>query len=238
MSFLNTIKSTIPLWTCLICWFIKGEHFALATKLSLLPIVFGVGLASCTEIGFDTIGFALACLSAINQTMFNIRAKEVIALGDLSNLEVQFYTATISSLVLGCFSLVTILLPHPPEANDIEIVVEDDAFHSYGIFALLLLCGVNYFLELRFGYTVIESLRSLGYSIADVLRRLVVIISSVILFGNPVTFLNVMGVMIAMAGITLYNYTTVLSDQTPSPPKRKKDPPVRKTRPIAYIPKK
>lgn len=46
VSFLNTIKATIPFWTCIVCWLIQGQQYALTTRLSLLPIVGGVALAS------------------------------------------------------------------------------------------------------------------------------------------------------------------------------------------------
>jgi hypothetical protein len=45
----------------------------------------------------------------------------------------------------------------------------------------------------------------LGYSIANTFKRVFVILSSIVYFGNPVLPLNYFGILLACGGVLLYN---------------------------------
>lgn len=218
------------MWTCLICWLVQGQKFRKITKASLVPIVGGVSLASFNEVGFNVIGFIIACFSALNQTLFNLRAKRILQRGFLGRNEVQLYTSVISSLMLSMFAFFSFIL-NAASNDDLE-EVHSSTSDSLGTYSLIVVCGLNYFVELRLSYAAINALGALGYSIIDVLRRLCVIIASVLLFHNPIGPLNIIGVCIAMAGIVLYNLST--TDVHFTVPKwvtkKKVEPPINRTR--------
>jgi hypothetical protein len=67
------------------------------------------------------------------------------------------------------------------------------------------MCGFTYYYELSLSIAVIEKLGTLPYSLADVVRRLVLIISSIIIFGNPVSIVNASGILTALTGVLAYN---------------------------------
>lgn len=203
VSFLNTIKATIPFWTCIVCWLLYKQKFSLLTKISLIPIVGGVAIASATELGFHPLGFLLGLISAFNQTFFNLHAKSILIQQIVTPMQLQVFTAGISSMFLGViYSISMVSFLSDIGGRTAESPIYDGVLHPIILFAL---GGLNYFAELRLSYAVIAVLGSLGYSIADVFRRLIIICSSFILFGNPVQLFNIIGVCIAMFGILMYN---------------------------------
>ncbi|SPR00803.1 unnamed protein product (mitochondrion) [Plasmodiophora brassicae] len=212
VSFLNTIKATIPFWTCIVCWLIQGQQYALTTRLSLLPIVGGVALASANEVGFHPVGFGLGVVSAFNQTFFNIRAKRILIRRLMTSMQLQVYTAILSTGFLA----IALGVSYTTSSTGGDAMEPGSELRSTPFF-LMLIVGLNYFGELRLSYVAINMLGSLGYSVADVFRRLIVIVSAVLLFGNTIQPLNIVGVCIAMFGILLYNLSILSAAKSAAP---------------------
>jgi hypothetical protein len=68
------MKACIPVFTVMICRF-QGMEFPLSIYSSLIPVCFGVILASGSDLDFTFSGFCAALASAISQTLLNITAK-------------------------------------------------------------------------------------------------------------------------------------------------------------------
>jgi len=60
VSFVETIKSSAPLFTALISYLILKEKNGVFVQLSLIPIMFGLVLCTVYELSFTMIGFAAA----------------------------------------------------------------------------------------------------------------------------------------------------------------------------------
>jgi solute carrier family 35 protein E2 len=63
VSFVETIKSSSPLFTVIISKCLIGEHTGFYTKLTLLPIMIGLALCSSFELEFSLFGFLAAILT-------------------------------------------------------------------------------------------------------------------------------------------------------------------------------
>jgi solute carrier family 35 protein E1 len=63
VSFSQTIKGTMPIFTVLISRFMLGERQSGRVYLSLIPIILGVFIASFTELQFDKFGLIAALFS-------------------------------------------------------------------------------------------------------------------------------------------------------------------------------
>jgi hypothetical protein len=70
------VKACIPVFTVIICTF-QGQRYPLAIYASLVPICFGVALASGSDVNFSVIGLFAALISALAQTFMNIIVKSV-----------------------------------------------------------------------------------------------------------------------------------------------------------------
>ncbi len=54
VSFLNTMKASIPIWTCLVCRFWFGQKMSYMTYVSILLVVAGLAMASAAEVSYVT----------------------------------------------------------------------------------------------------------------------------------------------------------------------------------------
>lgn len=70
------VKACIPVFTVAVCT-IQGQKFPLLIYISLIPICFGVALASGSDLDFSVNGLIAALVSAIAQTFMNISIKSV-----------------------------------------------------------------------------------------------------------------------------------------------------------------
>lgn len=205
VSFLNTIKSSIPLFTILICRFYYSMSYPWTTYISLLPIVIGVALASLGELSFNMVGFIFAIGSACASTCFNLFAKKLMSHPDLDNLQIQFYVSVFSLCFL--FPLWVLLPFHPShnvehpmiDGSTIEATSAPNSHHgaladqtsSIEQFLYLFVAGLNYYIELVAVYGSINVLGPVAYAVCDVLRRLAIIVSAVIFFQNEYDFIIV-----------------------------------------------
>lgn len=69
---------------------------------------------------------------------------------------------------------------------------------------------------------------SLSYSIASTLKRVSIIISSVLYFGKPITFSNLFGIAVASFGAVLYNVQSKKTDR------RRVSPQLKASRELSY----
>jgi solute carrier family 35 protein E2 len=67
ISFVETIKSSSPLFTVIISHVLIGELTGFWTKMSLIPIMVGLALCSSFEINFSTFGFLAAIFTNLTE---------------------------------------------------------------------------------------------------------------------------------------------------------------------------
>jgi len=67
VSFTETVKSSAPIFTVGISYVMLGEYTGPFTIMSLVPIMFGLGLCSTYELSFNIEGFAAALATNITE---------------------------------------------------------------------------------------------------------------------------------------------------------------------------
>lgn len=194
VSFTETVKSSAPLFTVFISQVLIGEYTGFYTFLSLIPIMGGLALCSAYELSFNIQGFIAALATNLTECMQNVYSKILIS-GDkfkYTPAELQFYTSISSVLVQipACFFLI-----------DFE---KAEASMSGMMILSLVSNGVFFHFQSISAYVLMGYISPVTHSVANTVKRAFLIWISVILFGNPVTFLSGLGTIIVTVGVLLY----------------------------------
>lgn len=197
VSYAHTVKATMPLFTVILTRLLFREKQSKLVYLSLVPIITGVGIATMTEISFDMLGLICALLSTMGFSLQNIFSKKVLKDTGIHHLRLLHLLGKLS-----LFMFIPVWLyfdglsvfRHP-------VIVNGD----YRVIALLFTDGVLNWLQNIIAFSVLSLVTPLTYAVASASKRIFVIAVSLIILGNPVTWLNCVGMTLAIIGVLLYN---------------------------------
>ncbi|KAL5275313.1 SLC35E1 family protein [Megaselia abdita] len=203
VSYAHTVKATMPLFTVIITRFLFKEKQTTSVYCSLIPIITGVAIATLTEISFDMLGLVSALLSTMGFSLQNIFSKKVLKDTGIHHLRLLH--------LLGRLSLVMFL----------PIWLYSDAFRVFGhdvvtnldyrVISLIFMDGVLNWFQNIIAFSVLHLVTPLTYAVASASKRIFVIAISLIILGNPVTWVNIFGMTLAILGVLLYNRAKHLS---------------------------
>ncbi|KMZ63988.1 Glucose-6-phosphate/phosphate translocator 2, chloroplastic [Zostera marina] len=200
VSFTHIIKSGEPAFSVLVSRFLLGDTFPTSVYLSLIPIIGGCSLAALTELNFNMIGFMGAMISNIAFVFRNIFSKKGMTGKSVSGM--NYY---------ACLSMLSLLILTP-----FALAVEGPAMWAAGWKEAISTIGPNfiwwvaaqsvfYHLYNQVSYMSLDQISPLTFSIGNTMKRVSVIVSSIIIFSTPVQPINCLGAAIAILGTFIYS---------------------------------
>lgn len=187
----------MPLFTVILSQLILKERHTRWVYMSLLPIVAGVVIASFTEISFDLVGLISALVSTMGFSLQNIYSKKVLKDTEIHHLRLLHM---LGRLALLMFLPVWLFV-------DFRVVSQPTLLFngSYRTLVLLLADGILNWLQNIIAFSVMSLVTPLTYSVSSAFKRIFVIGVSLFILGNPVTGLNILGMMLTIVGVLAYN---------------------------------
>ncbi|OVA18392.1 Drug/metabolite transporter [Macleaya cordata] len=204
VSFTHVIKSSEPVFSVIFSSFL-GDSYPLAVWLSILPIVFGCSLAAVTEVSFNLGGLWGALISNVGFVLRNIYSKRSL----------QSFKEVNGLNLYGWISIISLMYLFP-----VAVFVEGsqwvEGYHRAiaasgnpsTFYLWVMLSGVFYHLYNQSSYQALDEISPLTFSVGNTMKRVVVIVSTVLVFRNPVQPLNALGSAIAIFGTFLYSQAT------------------------------
>ncbi|KAK9203141.1 hypothetical protein WN943_013395 [Citrus x changshan-huyou] len=201
VSFTHTIKATEPFFSVLLSAMFLGEFPTLWVVGSLIPIMGGVALASVTEVSFNWAGFWSAMASNLTNQSRNVLSKKVMV-----NKEEALDNITLFSII----TVMSFILMIP-----VTLIMEGVTFtpaylQSAGlnlkeVYVRSLIAAICYHAYQQVSYMILQRVSPVTHSVGNCVKRVVVIVSSVMFFRTPVSAINAFGTGIALAGVFLYS---------------------------------
>ncbi|KAJ8546574.1 hypothetical protein K7X08_034084 [Anisodus acutangulus] len=201
VSFTHTIKALEPFFSVGLSAMFLGEFPTVWVISSLLPIVGGVGLASLTEVSFNWSGFWSAMASNLANQSRNVLSKKIMVTKEdsLDNINL-FSIITIMSLIL--------VAPFAFFMEGIKFTpayLESAGLNVNQIYTRTLLASLCFHAYQQISYMILEKVSPVTHSVGNCVKRVVVIVSSVLFFSTPVSPINTIGTGVALAGVFLYS---------------------------------
>jgi len=198
LKLLQTVKCTAPVLNVFMQKAMYGKSFSPQTYLALLIISIGIVLTCGTELELSALGVMTAVSSTFMQNLQTIFGKNLLDDNPdtrLDEMELQFWTCLMSAAIYFPIWCLTEGL------NPISLAPGQT-------YLFLMAAGVFYFAQSWVALKVLSKLDgALSHTIASTFKRVVLIVFSAIWFGNQVSVLNALGIMMAMCGLAYYNYT-------------------------------
>ncbi|KAG0047619.1 suppressor of loss of ypt1 [Gryganskiella cystojenkinii] len=234
LSVVHTIKALSPLFTVVFYRIILGTTYSRAVYVSLVPLTAGVMLACRLSLEFNNlVGLCCALASMLVFVTQNVFTKKILfstkaksnSLGNkddtgaasedigssnaqkLDKLNILFYSSTMAAICMIPIWLYAegMGLMFPDEGG----VYHHASGHANGGFGavtwLLFLNGVSHFFQNIFAFSVLALTSPVTYSIASLIKRIVVIVASIVYFHQTLGATQWTGVCLTFWGLWLYN---------------------------------
>ncbi|CAL4910125.1 unnamed protein product [Urochloa decumbens] len=201
VSFTHTIKAMEPFFSVLLSVLFLGETPSLLVLGSLAPIVGGVVLASMTEVSFNWIGFWSAMASNLTNQSRNVFSKKLLADKEDSLDDINLFSImTVMAFLLSAPLMLSIegIKFSPSYLQSAGVNVKDLCVKA-------ALAGTCFHFYQQVSYSLLARISPVTHSVTNSLKRLVVIVASVLFFRTPISPINALGTGVALAGVFLYS---------------------------------
>merc|ERR1719162_1630558 len=207
VSFAHIVKASESVVTCAFSALLLGQTFSLPVYLSLIPIIGGVGIASMKELSFTTLALVAAMLSNVSSSLRAVLTKKYMS--DPSwktekNLDAKNQYAVLTAISTAILIPLTLAIEGTGFFSAFKSVVEAGAHTTKSLSTLLALGGLSYYAYNEYGFLALGQVNSVTHAVANTIKRVVIIVASVIAFRTPMSTGSMVGSTIAIAGTLLY----------------------------------
>jgi len=204
VSFGHIVKASEPVVSCALNAVFLGEVLPWQVYASLLPIIGGVGLASAAEMSFNWLCFGAAMGSNVGSAARGVYSKMVMSRGGIGeNMNASNIYAVLTIMAFVLLVPIAFLMESP--ATMIAGFKASYAVGGSKFVMSMLYSGLYYYLYNEVAFLALGQLDPVSHAVSNTMKRVVIIIASIIVFRTPVTTLGVIGSSIAILGTLGYS---------------------------------
>lgn len=206
VSFAHIVKASEPVVTCALNALLLGQILPLSVYMTLIPIIAGVGLASLKELSFSVLALASAMLSNVSSAARGVLSKKTMSgkkMGE--NLDAQNLYAVLTAMSTLVLIPVSFALEGTGFFSAFKAVVAKGDFTNKSLAMLLFLSGASYYAYNEVAFLALGKVNPVTHAVGNTIKRVVIIIASVIAFNVKMSTGSIVGSSIAIAGTLLYS---------------------------------
>lgn len=206
VSFAHIVKASEPVVTCGLNALLLGEILPTPVYLTLLPIIGGVAIASMKELSFTVLALASAMLSNVSSAARGVLSKKTMSgkkIGE--NLDAQNLYAVLTAM--STLILIPMMLGFEGTGmfKALNEVVKAGDYTKKGLASLLALGGASYYAYNEVAFLALGKVNPVTHAVGNTIKRVVIIVASVIAFKTPMSTGSIIGSSIAIAGTLMYS---------------------------------
>ena len=201
VAFTNVVKTLEPLFTCFFSAIFLKQIFSVPVYLSLVPVIFGVALASANEVSFSMISLISGLLSNGCFALRAISAKRIMGKKVGENLDAQNLYGVLTIVALVAIVPLALLAEGRTIVAGTLATVEKVGLQRF--LRMLLYSGLSHYTYNECAFLALDSIHPVTHAVANTIKRVAVIVLSVLYFRNPLTLTGALGSAIAIVGVML-----------------------------------
>ena len=198
VQFHQSMRSTGPVYTMLIYQIFFRQTFPMATYLSIIPVVFGIGLATAGDRAYTMSGFWLSVLGMILASAKTIWTNRLMT-GIYSPMELLLFMSGLAALQCVVFAFMTSEI----ERFRLELAAGNHV-SPFSIAALLVNASFAFLLNV-ISFQTNKVMGALTMTVCANVKQALTIILGILLFDIPFGTLNAVGMMITIGGAAWYS---------------------------------
>ncbi|KAI3501187.1 hypothetical protein L1887_29049 [Cichorium endivia] len=199
VSFNQAIGATTPFFTAIFAFLITCKKESAEVYFALMPVVFGIVLASNSEPLFHLFGFLMCVGSTAGRALKSV-VQGLLLTSDsekLHSMNLLLYMAPMAAAILLPFTLYI-------EGNVFGKTLEKAKSDSFMVFLLIGNATVAYLVNLT-NFLVTKHTSALTLQVLGNAKAAVAAVVSVMIFKNPVTAMGISGFAVTIMGVVLYS---------------------------------
>ncbi|KAH9832828.1 ER to Golgi transport protein (Sly41) [Teratosphaeria destructans] len=224
VSLVHTIKGLSPLMTVVAYRAFFHVRYSLATYLSLIPLTLGVVLACSASFRANLLGLIYAFGSAILFVTQNIVSKKIFSESDRAEADgTPLGRRKPDKLNLLCYSSILALLITLPiwvwsegwalltdylHDSSITLSGRPGSLDHGRLVLEFIFNGTFHFGQSMVAFVLLGIVSPVTYSVASLIKRVVVIMFAIVWFGNPMSSVQGFGFLLTFLGLYLYDRTS------------------------------
>jgi len=209
VSFTHIVKASEPFFSALVSAIVFGIWMKPQVYITLLPVVGGVAYACLNERSFSWLAFWTALTSNI---VFALRAV-VSKAAMINNIGNNMSSVNLFGIVTWIAFLVSIPIAIFGEGMSFldlwnKIVTDKDiGMNKNYLLVALFTSGIFHYLNNEVMYLALGNVHPVTLAVGNTLKRVVIMVVSLIVFQNPITLQATIGCTVGILGVLLYSLT-------------------------------
>lgn len=203
VSFTYIVKATEPAISAVLAALILKSFLPIPVYLTLIPVIGGVSLASVSELSFTWKSFNYAMMSNVASASRGIVGKKTMGkrLGkNLNAMNLYAVLTILATFIIFPFAAVVEGSQWLPSIQRLKHAGQLSTFITQGILAAL-----TYYTYNEVSFLCLDNIDPLSHALASTLRRVFIITSSMLVFGNKMSRMGMFGSTLAVGGACLYS---------------------------------
>jgi len=206
VSFAHIVKASEPVVTCGLNALLLGQILPMKVYATLLPIIGGVAIASMKELSFTMLALASAMLSNVSSAARGVLSKKTMSGKEIGeNLDAQNLYAVLTAMSTAILIPLMLAIEGTGMFSAFSKVVEAGEFTKKSLATLLGLGGLSYYAYNEVAFLALGKVNPVTHAVGNTIKRVVIIVASVIAFKTPMSTGSIIGSSIAIAGTLLYS---------------------------------
>ncbi|KAI1740842.1 triose-phosphate transporter family-domain-containing protein [Xylaria scruposa] len=194
VSFIQMLKATNAVATLLATWAFGMAAPNLNKLVNVSAIVIGVAIASFGELKFDGLGFIIQVTGIVCEALRLVMVQRLLSSDEfkMDPLVSVYYYAPACAVINGFFTIL-IELPRMTTGDILQV----------GLITLIANAFVAFLLNVSV-VLLIGKTNAVVLTMSGVLKDILLVVASMVIFGDPVTLQQYFGYSIALAGLVYY----------------------------------
>jgi len=215
LAFVNVVKSLEPFFNVVFGAIFMGDILPWQVNACLLPVVLGVAIASAAELNFTWDCFAYAMGSNLAFSLRGILTKKSSSEPKGENMDAGNTFAIVTAVAFLCVLPIALFLEGPQLQGAWDAAVKKGVYDETELLGRILASGLSFYLYNEVAMYTLDAVHPITHAVGNTIKRVILILFSVVRFGTPMTQQSLVGSSIAIAGVFLYSIAKTMFKPKP-----------------------